>query len=152
MSWIPHITVAAIIERGQKFLLVKEIVQGLEVYNQPAGHLEERESLIDAVKRETFEETGMQFEPQFITGIYHYREPNSRETYLRIAFGGSVIARSKSAILDKGIIETKWLESSVIHGLSVTQMRSPMVLKCIKDYMNNVRYPLHLLTYINCCE
>lgn len=144
-----HITVAAVIERSKKFLLVREIVKNCEVYNQPAGHLEENESLTDAVRRETFEETGTRFEPQSIIGIYHFQEKYGCETWLRIAFGGTILSQGSRLPPDKDIIEAVWLNAAAIHALAPAQLRSPMVLACIEDYMKPVRYPLSLLTHIS---
>ena len=89
MIWKPHLTVAAIIKQDNRFLMVEELVQGERYLNQPAGHLEENESLTAAVIRETLEETAWHFQPEFIVGIYRWRNPRQPSaTYIRVAFSG----------------------------------------------------------------
>lgn len=149
MSWIPHITVAAVAERGGKFLLVEELVAGEAVYNQPAGHLEENESLIEAVVRETLEEAALRFVPEHVSGVYHWRQPNSRETYIRIAFAGRVEDGVRPGPLSKGILGAAWLSREELLALPAARLRSPMVLRCIEDYSGGARYPLSLLTHLD---
>ena len=149
MSWTPHITVAAIVEQQQKFLLVEEKVLGIPVYNQPAGHLEENESLIEAVVRETQEETGLIFQPEFITGLYHWQQADSRTTYIRLAFTGTTRNDGASPILDKQIIRKLWLGIDELNALPADKLRSSMVLHCIEDYLAGKRYPISLFTYLN---
>jgi len=117
--WAPHVTVAAIIRREGKFLLVeeKDKVSGKLVINQPAGHLENKESLIDAVIRETLEETRWDFTPAYISGIYRWLH-NNGETYLRVCFVGKVIKEHKERELDTGIERTIWLTESEVKALS----------------------------------
>ena len=149
MSWIPHITVAAISEREGRFLLVEELVEDTPVYNQPAGHLEENESLLDAVVREAFEETGLQFTPEYLIGVYHWQQANSRETYIRFAFAGLSQEGMQPIKLSKGILGTTWLSREKITALPQNKLRSSMVLHCINDYCEGKRYPLSVLSYIN---
>lgn len=143
MVWKPHVTVAAVIERDQNFLLVEEeTINGL-AFNQPAGHLEEGEDFITAVKREVLEETAWQFEPQYIIGIYTWRKNPDSTTYLRICFAGRAFDHDPQQPLDSGIIQTHWLSRPELAAQPL--LRSPLVLTCIDDYLNGERYPLSLL-------
>ena len=147
MSWTPHITVAAVIEQEQHFLLVEEVADGLTVFNQPAGHWERGETLIEAVQRETLEETGWHFIPQAIIGIYEYTSPINGITYLRICFCGSAEHRKFEGPLDDGIVRALW--STRPQLLEVKEkLRSPLVLKSIDDYLAGIRYPLTLVTSV----
>ena len=146
MVWTPRTTVAAVIENDGKFLLVEENTgqQPYAVFNQPAGHLEDGESLIDAVIRETLEETGYDFTPTALTGIYRWIEPNSGDTYMRFCFTGKVTKHYPSLQLDEGIIAAYWLDLEEIKK-SAKRLRSPLVERCLNDYLANHRYPLELL-------
>ena len=144
MVWKPHATVAAIIERDNKFLMVEELIHGDKVFNQPAGHLDPDENLIDAVKRETLEETAWHFEPQAITGIYLWKHPDNGESFLRIAFSGTCHDHDHEQSLDDGILQAVWKS----HDELIEQqqrLRSPMVLNCIDDYLAGKRFPLDIL-------
>lgn len=142
--WPPHITVAAVIEREGKFLLVEEISDGLIVYNQPAGHLEPNESILAAISRETLEETGWEFSPKSIVGIYFYQSELNQITYQRICFAGK-LGKQTEHPLDVGIIRSVWLSRDEIIQ-QAAKMRSPMVLQCIDDYLAKTAYPLNLIT------
>ncbi len=144
MAWKPHVTVAAIIERDNRFLMVEEKISGSLVINQPAGHLEEGESLIEAVKRETIEETAWNFEPKSVIGIYLWRPANFSTTFLRVSFAGNCTDYNPAQELDLGIIRALWLSRDELTDRLHT-LRSPMVLRCIDDYLSGVRYPLSLL-------
>lgn len=149
-SWPPEITVAAVIERDNKFLLVEEESDGRIVLNQPAGHLDPGESLATAAQRETLEETGWNFTPTKIIGIYFYQSKQSGTTYMRTCFSGTLGTHTEQP-LDKGIIRTVWLTREEI----ITQenkLRSPMVLKCIDDYLAKKSYPLELITDLRLLE
>lgn len=146
MVWKPRATVAAVIEHDGKFLLVEEDT-GQEphtVFNQPAGHLDEGESLINAVIRETLEETGYDFTPTALTGIYRWIEPNSAETYLRFTFTGEPGQYYPEHPLDDGIVGPRWLSEQEIIRLGPS-LRSPLVKRCIDDYLTGQRFPLTLL-------
>ncbi len=139
--WKPHVTVAAVIERQGKFLLVRERVNNRIVLNQPAGHLEAGESLIDAVVRETMEETQYGFTPTGLIGIYRSIPEESPEiTYLRFLFCGN-IGEHFDGELDRGIIAAEWLSQDEIKS-SLTQHRSPLVMQCIDDYLNKPPYSI----------
>ena len=140
--WAPHVTVAAIIEREGKFLLVEEKVDGNHVINQPAGHLENNESLVNAVIRETLEETCWEFEPSHISGIYRWIHENG-ETYLRVCFAGNVIKEHNDRNLDQDIERTIWFTKDEIKKHPAP--RSPLVIKSIEDYLSGHKYPLSLI-------
>ncbi len=144
MIWKPHVTVAAVIEENNRFLLIEEKVNDCAVINQPAGHLDDNESLVSAVKRETQEETAYGFSPEYITGIYQWQHPENRETYLRIGFCGKHTHFDSTAALDNGIIRTCWLSRDELLNQTLP-LRSPMVLRCIDDYLAGYRYPLSLI-------
>jgi NADH pyrophosphatase NudC (nudix superfamily) len=144
MVWKPHTTVAAIIERDNKFLMVEELVNNKRVFNQPAGHLDPDESLIDAVIRETLEETAWNFTPEAITGIYLWKHPDNGESFLRVAFCGSGDNHQPQLTLDDGIIQAIWMSRDELNQLQ-QQLRSPMVIDCIDDYSAGKRFPMDML-------
>ncbi|RKZ85820.1 MAG: NUDIX hydrolase [Candidatus Parabeggiatoa sp. nov. 1] len=144
MDWAPHLTVAAIIEYEQRFLLIEEQSDGLTVFNQPAGHWDKGETLIEAVARETLEESAWHFKAQAIVGIYQYTSPANQITYLRVCFCGQHHRHELDRTLDTGILRTVWLTRESVANLS--NLRSPMVLRCIDDYLAGIRYPLSLIT------
>jgi 8-oxo-dGTP pyrophosphatase MutT (NUDIX family) len=140
MIWKPDATVAAVIERDARFLLVEERIQGRLVFNQPAGHLEDRESLLAAVVREVREETAWLFEPQWLLGVYRWRSPRGHTT-LRFAFSGTVSDFEPARKLDPPIIATHWLTRAEI-AARAERLRSPLVQRCIEDYLAGTRLPL----------
>jgi ADP-ribose pyrophosphatase YjhB (NUDIX family) len=144
MIWKPHATVAAVIERDDHFLLVEEECGGQLVFNQPAGHLEPDESLINASIRETREETAWLFHPQHVTGIYQWKQTDKDRTFLRVAFCGPCDDHLADQPLDKGIIRAVWMTRDELLENS-DKLRSPMVIRCIDDYLAGHRYPLDLL-------
>lgn len=147
MIWKPHVTVAAIAEHDGRFLLVEERVHDTLVINNPAGHLEESESFIDAVRRETLEETGWEFEPDAVTGIYLLKNLSLDATFLRIAFCGHCTRHHPDRPLDRGIIGPRWLARAELDSVSLS-LRSPLVTHCIDDYLAGRRFPLDILTCI----
>lgn len=147
MVWKPDVTVAAVVEREGRFLLVEEYVGQRMVINQPAGHLEANESLVEATIRETLEETAWRFEPEALSGIYLWPHPDRDVTFLRVTFTGRVTDHYPDRRLDHGIRRTLWLTRSEIAQRSA-QLRSPLVLRCIDDYLTGIRYPLDLLTHL----
>jgi 8-oxo-dGTP pyrophosphatase MutT (NUDIX family) len=146
MSLKPDVTVAAIVEHAGLFLIVQERAARRIVLNQPAGHLEDGESLRDAVVRETLEETGYPFTPQALIGLYLWRGPLGR-TFLRVAFAGSVGEREDGARLDRAVIRTAWLGRDQLQDRQA-ELRSPLVLLCIDDYLRGTRYPLEMLNHV----
>ena len=141
------VTVAAIIERAGKFLMVEERSGANLVLNQPAGHLEQRESLLAAVARETLEETGHRFEPEHVVGVYLWHSKDADTTYLRVAFCGAVEPSADVAVLDESIVALHWLTRGEL-ARRAHRLRSPMVLRGIDDYLSGQRYPLDCLTYL----
>jgi 8-oxo-dGTP pyrophosphatase MutT (NUDIX family) len=144
MVWKPHATVAAIIERAGRFLLVEEYADGVQVLNQPAGHLEEGEDLVTAAIRETREETGHHFNPEALVAVYLWPQPNQDRTFLRFAFSGTASEIEPCPALDEAILAVHWMTPDELARRS-DQLRSPMVLRCIEDYLAGRRYPLDLL-------
>ena len=138
-------TVAALIEHEGRFLLVQERISGKSVYNQPAGHLEDGETLIDAVIRETYEETAWEFEPESIIGIYQWRHPEKEKTFIRTTFSGKALHHDPESGLDDCIEQTLWLTPDEIRN-QPERLRSPMVLRSVEDYLAGARYPLTLLS------
>ena len=147
MIWKPHVTVAAVAERDHKFLMVEESVDGRLVYNQPAGHLDAGESLIEAVIRETFEETAWTFQPEALIGIQLWRHPHDNESYLRFSFYGHCGEFHSGQALDEGIERAVWLGRDELAGNS-RKLRSPMVLRTIDDYLAGKRYSLDILEHV----
>jgi ADP-ribose pyrophosphatase YjhB (NUDIX family) len=145
MVWKPHVTVAAVVEREGRFLLVEEETDRGIRFNQPAGHLEPGESLLDAVRRETLEETARVFVPEYLIGVYLWRNEFSDTTFLRFAFGGAVGECDANRSLDTGIVAARWFALYEIQALA---LRSPMVMRCIDDARAKKRYPLELLATI----
>jgi 8-oxo-dGTP pyrophosphatase MutT (NUDIX family) len=144
LIWKPHATVAAIVERDGKFLLVEENIEGKRVYNQPAGHLDAGESLLQASVRETLEETAWQFTAEALVGIYLWEQPDNQRTFLRFAFCGSVADHDDKRALDTGIVRALWLRRDELLAMP-DKIRSPMVIDCIDDYLAGRRYPLEIL-------
>jgi len=146
MIWKPNVTVATILERDGKFLLVEEETASGLMFNQPAGHLEPGETLPDAAVRETLEESAYRFQPQHLVGIYRWHSPNTDTTYLRFAFTGNILAHYPEQVLDEGIVRAVWMTLDEIRA-SQARHRSPLVLRCVEDYLAGKRYPLALLTH-----
>ena len=147
-QWKPNVTVAAVVEREGAFLLVEEQTGDGIRYNQPAGHLEAGESLVDAVIREALEESACDFTPEALLGIYQYQQTRSGTTYLRFAFTGSLSAPRPGRALDTGILRTLWMPVDEIHACR-NRHRSPLLLQCVEDYLRGIRHPLHLLHHYN---
>ena len=141
----PNTTVAAIIEQNGKFLLVEEETDRGNRYNQPAGHLEDGESLIEAVIRETMEEAAYEFTPTFLLGVYQWKHALNDTTYLRFAFIGKAGVHYPMQDLDEGIVRAVWMSIDEIRDKQ-NLMRSPQVLSCIEDYLAGKRYPLQVIT------
>ncbi|MEJ2115478.1 MAG: NUDIX hydrolase [Gammaproteobacteria bacterium] len=149
MKWEPHITVAAIIERKDTFLLVEELVEGTAVFNQPAGHWEPGETLREAAQRETLEETGWEFYPTALVGIYQWQHPRKNETFLRFSFCGNCSKQQISTELDDGILNANWHHKDTILALPETKIRSTLVTESIKDYLAGKRNDLNMMRDIH---
>ena len=141
----PNTTVAAIIELNGKFLLVEEVTERGNRFNQPAGHLEYGESLIQAVIRETMEEAAYEFTPEALLGVYQWKHPHNDTTYLRFAFIGKVGVHYPLQELDDGIVQAVWMDIDEIRD-KAGLMRSPQVITCVEDYLAGKRFPLDVIT------
>ncbi|MCP3687120.1 MAG: NUDIX hydrolase [Gammaproteobacteria bacterium] len=147
LIWKPHVTVASMVVRDGAFLMVREREQGRVVINQPAGHLEQGESLIDAVVRETREETQYEFVPTGLQGIYRSTTTATPEvTYLRFLFCGEAGAHLNGA-LDQDIIAAEWMSLEEIID-SKDQHRSPLVMQAVDDYLNQPPCSLNIISQI----
>jgi len=141
VRWNPEVTVAAIVERDGRFLMVEERISGRLVLNQPAGHLEDGETLLEAVIRETREETAWRLAPQALVGTYLWRNPENGRSFLRFTFCGSVDDHHAEQKLDTGIVRAVWLSHEQLLA-QPGRLRSPLVLRCLDDYLRGARHPL----------
>ncbi|MFM0213814.1 NUDIX hydrolase [Paraburkholderia sediminicola] len=143
-TWLPHVTVAAIVERDGRFLVVEEhTADGLRL-NQPAGHLEAGETLLEAVIRETLEETAHPFTPEALVGMYmtHFERPGSEGvTYLRFTYCGTSGAADLERALDPDIVRTLWMSADELRACP-ERHRTPLVMQCLDDYLAGRRFPL----------
>ncbi len=144
MQWKPNVTVAAIIQKNNLFLLVEENIDGRIVFNQPAGHLENNESLTNAVIREVLEETAGHFQPHGLCGIYLHKNIINGISYLRFCYFGECNYFEKERPLDPGIIRTVWMTKKEIEDKN-SQLRTPIVLHCIDDFLSGQRMSLDVL-------
>lgn len=145
--WKPNVTVAAVIEHNNRFLLVEEDTPNGLRLNNPAGHLDCGESPATACRRETLEETAYQFEPTALIGIYLSRQLDHQGrdvTYLRFAFAGELGAFDPERILDAGIVRTLWMSADEVRA-SAAHHRSPLVVQCMEDFLSGRRYPMDLI-------
>lgn len=147
MIWKPNVTVAAVVFRDGKFLLVEEETEAGLAFNQPAGHLEPGEALVDAVVREALEETAYHFKPTHLVGIYNWKHPTKEDTtYLRFAFAGELRGYEAGRKLDDGIVAARWLTLDEVRATQARH-RSPLILRCIEDALAGKAYPLDLLVH-----
>ena len=143
--WKPAVTVAAIIERDGRFLLVEEEADGRRVLNQPAGHLDPGESLVAAVAREVLEETAHRFTPTALLGVYRWHYAAQDVTFLRFAFCGEAEGAEPGRALDPEILALHWLTAQELSARR-TMHRSPLVERCVADYLAGKRFPLDVLS------
>jgi 8-oxo-dGTP pyrophosphatase MutT (NUDIX family) len=144
MTWEPHVTVATIIERDDRFLMVYEEADGKDVYNQPAGHLDPDETLMEAAIRETLEETGWTVKLTGVVGVNLYTAPSNGITYCRTTFIAEPVSHDVSRKLDTGIIDAVWLTYNELLERK-DQLRSPMTLQIIDEYRAGRRFPLNVV-------
>jgi len=142
--WKPNTVVATLVERESRFLLVEEEADGRAVFNQPAGHLDEGETLLDAARRETLEETGWHVEPIDLVGVYLIAPPGKDLTYLRFCFRARPLSFAADRALDREIIRAVWMTREEILA-EQARHRSPLVLRCIDDAIAGQRFPLSLI-------
>jgi len=145
MIWKPSVTVAAVIERGGRFLFVEERIDGRLVLNQPAGHLDPGESLLAACRREVLEETAHDFEPRSLVGVYRWHYAAKDVTFLRFCFAGEAGDFHKERKLDKEIVRLHWLTPAELEARKA-EHRSPLVAKCVRDFLAGKRFPLDLFS------
>ncbi|MFN3580678.1 MAG: NUDIX hydrolase [Pseudomonas sp.] len=143
MRFLPHVTVATIIENQGRFLLVEEQREGRLVLNQPAGHLEADESLIEAAQREVLEETGYSVDIVAVLGLYLFTAANGT-SYHRSCFVGRVTGHDPQRELDEGIVRALWLAPEEVEARRA-DLRSHLVLDCINDYLTKPHYSLDLM-------
>ncbi|HVL36717.1 MAG TPA: NUDIX hydrolase [Burkholderiales bacterium] len=144
MVWKPAATVAAVIERGGRFLIVEERIDGLHVLNQPAGHLDPGESLLQACRREVLEETAHRFTPEALVGIYRWHYVERDVTFLRFCFRGRVDGVENRG-LDREIVRLHWLTRDELLARRA-EHRSPLVQRCVDDFVSGRQFPLEVLS------
>ena len=145
--WTPHVTVAAVIERDGRFLLVDEETDQGRLFNQPAGHWDPGETLLEAVVRETREETGLRFTPQALVAIHHWHDDANDFTYLRFAFAGDAEGDAKARPEEASIYGVVWMTVDEIRATRARQ-RGPQVLACVEEYLRGRRVPLDLIAHL----
>ena len=145
-NWYPHLTVATIVEQSGKYLMVEELSDGAEVINQPAGHLEQNETLVDAAIRETLEETGWHVRIDSLVGFYLHTSGLNNTTYFRCCFVATALEHDTSYTLDEGIIGPNWLTLEQLKSQK-HKLRSPLVIECIEDYIAGKRLPLSSISH-----
>lgn len=140
----PVATVAAVVRRDDRFLVVEEQADNGIVFNQPAGHIEAGETPFEAVRREVLEETGWEFEPEAVVGIYLYPNRAVGVTYLRLCYAGRCTVHHPERPLDDGILRACWMSRAEL-AAQPSRLRSPLVLQCIDDFLAGSVHPLHLI-------
>lgn len=145
--WQPDVTVATLVVREGRLLMVEEEVGGELVLNQPAGHLEPDESLTDAALRETLEETAWQVRLTAFVGAYQWTSPRDGRQFLRMAFAAEPVRHEPDRPLDQGIVQALWLTPSELQA-QAARHRSPLVWRVVEDYLGGARYPLQALAHL----
>jgi 8-oxo-dGTP pyrophosphatase MutT (NUDIX family) len=147
MTWRPDLAAAAIIERDGRFLIVEERIRGTLLFNQPAGHVEDGEAIIDAAVRETLEETAWHLVPRALLGVYLWRNPDNGHSILRVAITGDVTVHEPGRALDEPVIAAHWMRRDELLA-QPAKLRSPLVIRCIDDYIAGQRHELSALNYL----
>lgn len=145
-DWIPHVTVATIVENDDKFLMVEEDLHGKKLLNQPAGHLDEGETLIEAAIRETLEESAWQVSISHLVEFAQWTSPNSNTHFLRACFAGTAIKHFPNQKLDDGIIRSLWMSRDEVKQ-NIHRLRSPLVLDHIDRYLDGKKFDLDFFSY-----
>ena len=145
--WRPHVTVACVVADGDRYLMVEEQVMGRVVYNQPAGHLDDGESLVDAAVRETLEETGWTVELSHLISIHQWRSTEHGDAVIRFSFAARAISHDPDCTLDTGIQRALWLTRAEIAALG-ERLRGPLVIQSIDAWLAGQRLPLDTLSYL----
>ncbi len=145
--WRPHVTVACIVADGERYLMVEEEVNGRLVYNQPAGHLDDGESLAAAALRETLEETGWTVELQHLIGVHQWRSTEHGEAVVRFSFAARALSHDPDRPLDTDIRRALWLTRAEIAALG-ERLRSPMILQSIDLWLGGQRLPLEVMSHL----
>ena len=144
--WLPRVTVATVIEKAGKFLMVEEDIYGQRVLNQPAGHLEPDETLMEAAVRETLEETGWHIKVDHLIEFSQWTSPNSKNHYLRSCFAGTAVKFNPNQTLDEGIICAVWMSRDEV-AANAHRLRSPLVLHHIDHHINGKRTDTQVFSY-----
>lgn len=144
MEWLPHVTVATVVEKDDKFLLVQEYCNNRLVYNQPAGHLDPNETLEQAAIRETFEESGWHIKVKGVVGLALYTSPHNQVTYHRTTFYGQALSHDTAQPLDDGIEQAVWMSYEEMLA-AAGQMRSELVIKSVEQYRAGHRHPIDMI-------
>jgi 8-oxo-dGTP pyrophosphatase MutT (NUDIX family) len=145
-KWLPRVTVATVIEDEGKFLMVEEDIYGEKILNQPAGHLEAGETLIEAAVRETLEETGWHIKINHLIEFSQWTSPNSKNHYLRSCFAGTALQFDPNIQLDDGIIQAIWMSRDEV-AANRDRLRSPLVLHHIDHYINGKKTDTEVFSY-----
>lgn len=140
----PHITVATVVERAGRYLVVEERPHGTPMLNQPAGHVEAGETLAEGAARETLEETGYQVQPTHLVGVYVWTSPLNGATYYRFCFAADIVTQVEGYAIDKDIDTHHWLTLGELRERAAMH-RSPLVLRCVEDHAAGKRFPLDLV-------
>ncbi len=146
MNWYPHLTVACVVEKDGQFLCVEELDNGTLVTNQPAGHVEQNETLVEAAIRETLEETQWRIEPTAILGNSYFTSPANNTTYFRTTFIAHALEFCQEQRMDSDIEQAVWLSFEQIEARK-SRLRSPMVLQDFRRYKSGEQYPLQMINY-----
>jgi 8-oxo-dGTP pyrophosphatase MutT (NUDIX family) len=141
--WTPHVTVATVVVREGRLLLVEERIDGRDVLNQPAGNLEPGESLAAAALRETLEETGWQVQLSAFIGVYQWTAPDGT-AFLRFAYAAEPVSHDPARPLDEGILRALWLSPAELQA-EHARLRSPLVWEVVADYLGGQRHPLSIV-------
>jgi ADP-ribose pyrophosphatase YjhB (NUDIX family) len=143
-DWQPHVVVAAIVERDGRYLIVEEMIADEKRLNQPAGHWERGETLIEAVRRETLEESAWEIEPRNFLGVYIWQPDSLPYPFVRFAFTADAIRHHPERSLDEGILRALWLTPGELLARR-DELRSPSVMQCIEDHRAGRAYPLSMI-------